>query len=161
MKTTFYTAEHIASVRRKNRIWNLVFTLVCLTGLGLCVFFCVNTNVLNAQRMEWYAIGTFTLTGWIGITLVSAVLRYNRALILHEERILAAGGSRVLRGRLQLEKRSVQIPGGLSVRRVSLDAPEGQTRVHVAEVFAKQLTPFAGKELGLLVSQGFVTGVEP
>ena len=157
----FYTAEHIAALKRKNRIWNLVFTLVCLTGLGLCVFFCVNTNVLNAQRMEWYAIGTFTLTGWIGMTLVNAVLRYHKALYLHEERILNGGEGKPVRGRLALDRRPVQIPGGLLVRSCRLETPEGTQRLHVVESFARQLQrAAAGGELGLLVNQGFVTGVE-
>ena len=51
MKASFYRAEHIAALKRKNRIWNAVFAFVCAATLGLCVFFALRRNTLNAARM--------------------------------------------------------------------------------------------------------------
>ena len=162
MKTCFYTAEHIAAVKRKNRIGNGIFVLLWALALGLCVSFCLRANVLNASRMELCAVLTFTLAGWIGITLTNAVLRYNRALYRHEERLLGEGQERKLRGRLRLEKKAAQIPGGLTVRSLRLETEEGELRLHVAEIFARELErAAAGGELTVYVRQGFVTGYAP
>ena len=46
----FYRAEHLAALKRKNKIWNAALVLIGLAAMGLCVFFCLRTNTRNASR---------------------------------------------------------------------------------------------------------------
>ena len=163
MKTSFYSAAILAAYEKKNRIGKLVLAALCLAALGAIVFFCLQTNTLNAPRMERYATLTFLLTGWIGITIHGALLRYDRALAAHIGRILAAQGEeRSVRGRVTVENKSAAIPGSIDVRRVQIKTADGTERAYVAAPFAAALekAATAERETTLFLVGGYVTGVE-
>ena len=162
MNTSFYRAEHIAALRRKNRIWNAVFVLVCLATLGLLVSFILRRDTLNASRMEWYATASLTLGGWAAIAIWDCALRYNRALREHEERILSSEeDERVVRGLVTLDKKRVHISRSIDVRGVRVQTAEGPARALVNAACAKELERLAAQgELTLRVVEGYVTEVE-
>lgn len=162
MNTSFYRAEHIAALRRKNRIWNAVFVLVCLATLGLLVSFILRRDTLNASRMEWYATSALTLGGWAAIAIWDCALRYNRALCEHEERILSSEeDERVVRGHVTLDKKRVHISRSIDVRGVRVRTEEGAVRLLVSGVFSGALEKAAAQgELTLHAKEGYVTGVE-
>lgn len=166
MKTTFYRAEHAAALKRKNRIAKALLALVAAGAAGLIALFCLRTNTLNAPRMELYATLTLLLAGWIDITLSVAVLRYDRALCGHIERILASQEEgRWIRGRVTAEKKRVSIPGSIEVRRLRIETAEGAERAYVCTRYASELDKALaetddGGERTLLLIQGFAAGVE-
>ena len=167
MKRLLYRAEHLAALKRKNKIWTAALVLLGLAAMGLCVFFCLRTNTRNAPRMELYTTAVFTLAGWIGITVLNAVLRYNRALYTHEARILAAAGEeRLVRGRVTLERKTTHITGSIDVRRVRIETANGTERAYLNAPFAAALgralaeAADENEELTLLLIQGYVAGVE-
>ncbi len=162
MNTSFYRAEHIAALRRKNRIWNAVFVLVCLATLGLLVSFILRRDTLNASRMEWYATSALTLGGWAAIAIWDCALRYNRALCEHEERILSSEeDERVVRGHVTLDKKRVHISRSIDVRGVRVQTTEGPVRLLVNEACAAALAKEAAQgELTVRAREGYVTEVE-
>ena len=163
MKTCFYRAEHLAALERKNRIWKLVVALVWAATLGLCVFFVLRRDTLNAARMERYATAALTLGGWIAIALNDCALRYGRALREHEARILSSEEEpRELRGIVTLEKKRVHISRSIDVRGVRVQTAEGPVRLLVNDANAAALQKAAARgELTVRAREGYVTEVEP
>ena len=162
MKIAFYRAEHVAALERKNRIWRAVHALVWVAALGLCVFFALRRNTLNASRMELYATAALTLGGWIAITIRDCALRYGRALLEHERRILSSGeDERVLRGAVTLDKKRVHIARSIDVRGVRVQTAGEAVHLLVNDAFAAALRREAAQgELTLHAKEGYVTEVE-
>ena len=162
MKASFYRAEHIAALKRKNRIWNAVFALVCAATLGLCVFFALRRNTLNAARMELCATAALTVGGWVAITIRDCAIRYGRALCEHEERIFASGEEgREVRGLVTLDKKRVHISRGIDVRGVRVQTAAGVVRLLVNDACTPALEKAAAQgELTVRAREGYVTEVE-
>jgi hypothetical protein len=162
MKTSFYRAEHIAALERKNRIWRAVLALVCAATLGVCLCFILRRNTLNAARMEFYATAAMTVGGWIAITIRECALRYGRALREHEARILASEEEpRELRGLVTLDKKTVHVSRSIDVRGVRVKTEDGAVRLLVNAAHAKALEKAAAQgELTLRSVEGYITEVE-
>ena len=162
MKTVFYRAEHIAALKRKSRIWGVVFALICALTLGLTVYFAACRTTLNASRMEWLATAAFAGGGCVAIAVREGALRYLRALREHEERILASEESaREVRGAVTLEKKTVPISRSIEVRGVRVQTAEGSVRLLVNAAHARELERAAAQgELSVRAVEGFVTEVE-
>ena len=162
MKTVFYRAEHIAALKRKNRIWTGVFALVCALTLGLVIYCAAARTTLNASRMELAATAGAVLGGWIAIAVRDCAVRYLRALREHEERILASEEYvREVRGLVTLEKKSVPIARSIDVRGVRVQSAEGPVRLLINAAWAKELEKAAAQgELTVRAVEGYVTEVE-
>ncbi len=162
MNTSFYRAEHLAALKRKNRIWKIVDALIWLLTLGLCLYFILRRDTLNAARMEFRATVSLVLGGWLAIAVWDCALRYLRALREHEERILASEEEeRVVRGSVTLDRKSVHISRSIDVRGVRVKTEEGSVRLLVNSAFAKALGEAAAQgELTLHAKEGYVTEVE-
>ena len=162
MKTVFYCAEHIAALKRKNRIWNAVFAIVCALTLAAVVFFVLRRNTLNAKRMEFLATVALTAGGWIAITIRECAVRYFRALYEHEQRILASEEEvREVRGTVTLDKKSVHISRSIDVRGVRVMTEVGAVRLLANAAYARMLEKAAAQgELSLRAVEGYVTEVE-
>ena len=162
MKTQLYSAAHAAALKEKNKKWNLVFVLICVLTLGAVVFCALRRSTLNAARMELCATAAMTLGGWIAIAVEDCVLRANRVLREHEERILSSDEPvRELHGAVTLEKRGVRIARSIDVRGLRVQTAEGTERLLVNNAFAETLAREAAQgELTLRAVEGFVTEVE-
>ena len=162
MKIEFYRAEHLAALKKKEKLWRAAFVLVC-TASALAVAFCaLSRTTLNAARMELYATGALTVGGWIAITIREAALRYLRALRGHEERILSSEAEeRRLRGLVTLEKKRVHVSGSIDVRGVRVQTPGGAVRLLVNDAYAGALKKAAAQgELSLTAVEGYITEAE-
>ena len=162
MKAVFYSAEHIAALKRKSKIWSVVFALVCALTLGLTVYFAASRTTLNASRMEWLATAALAGGGCVAIAVRDCALRYLRALREHEERILASEEYvREVRGLVTLEKKSVPITHSIEVRGVRVQTAEGSVRLLVNAAHARELERAAAQgELTVRAVEGYVTEVE-
>ena len=162
MKTVFYCAENIAALKRKSKIWGVVFALVCALTLGLTVFFAASRTTLNASRMEWLATAALAGGGCVAIAVRDCALRYLRARREHEERILASEEyAREFRGAVTLEKKTVPILRSIEVRGVRVQTADGPVRLLVNAAHAKELKRAAAQgELTVRSVEGYVTEVE-
>ena len=162
MKTVFYCAEHIAALKRKNRIWRAVFFLVCALTLGFVVYCAAGRTTLNASRMEIWATAALTGGGWLAIAIRDCALRHFRAMWEHEERILASEEpARDVRGLVTLEKKTVLISRSIDVRGVRVQTTDGPVRLLINSAYAKELKSLAAPgELTLRSVEGYVTEVE-
>ena len=145
MKTVFYRAEHVAALKRKNRIWTAVFALVCVLTLAAFLCFVLKRNTLNAKRMEFLATAVLAIGGWIAIAVRDCAVRYLRALREHEERILtSAEPVREERGRVTIEKKSVPIARSIDVKGVRVQTAERPVRLLINAAFSGLGTVMGG-----------------
>lgn len=162
MKTVFYRAEHIAALKRKNKIWRVVFLLACALTLALVVCFAACRTTLNASRMELFATAALTGGGWIAIAIRDCALRHFRTMWEHEERILLSEEEpRTLHGLVTLDKKRVHIPRSIDVRGVRVENDDGTVRLLINSEYAAALEREAAQgELTLRAVEGYVTEVE-
>lgn len=162
MKTVFYRAEQLAALRRKNRIWTVIHALVWLAALGLCLSFMLRRTTLNAGEMQLRSTLALLFGGWAAITVGQCAARYTRALLAHEERILASGEEpRIVSGSVTLEKKPVHVPRSIDVLGVRVRNAEGGARLLVCCEFAGALRKAAARgDVTLHAVEGYITEVE-
>ena len=140
-------------MRERIAVWGLG----ALT-LGLCVLFCCLTTTRNAGRMELYTLVTSCLGGWIVIYLRLFGLQES----LHERehaRYLMRGERRELRGKLGITKERMRIKNSIRFRILTLEEDGKIQRLKVNETRVRDLKPFEGQSVTLVLSGGYVAGI--
>lgn len=154
----FYLPEDLSRLKQKEkreRVW--VWALAGLT-LALCVLFCCLTNTANAGRMETATLITSCIGGWLviyGRVFGVQEARYERE---HAAYLIGAEQTSV-RGKLTVTKDRLRIRGSIRIRNLLLEDGKTTRRLKVNENKVRDLRPFDGKTVTLILAGGYVAGI--
>ena len=154
----FYRPEDLIRLKTKRKRERVTVWALAGVTLVVCVLFCCLTTTRNAQRMELATLITSCLGGWLVIyrrVFGLQAARYEQehaAYLLESERT-------TLRGRLQITKERLRIKNSIRIRILLLDDGEETRRLKVNETRVRDLKPYEGKLVTLVLSGGYVAGI--
>lgn len=139
MKTIeLYKPEDLSRLTKKRKIRRVLLLTLTAIALGVCVLLCAQVTTRNAARMQLAVILVSTLSGWVLIALRHKLLVVARREAEHASHMLA--GPREKRtGTLCLTEDTVQIPGSVRIRRLTLQEGKESRRISVNATKLKAL----------------------
>ena len=153
-----YGPEDLNRLERKI-VWErvLVWGIAALT-LGLCVLFCCLTTTRNAGKMELYTLITSCLGGWLVIYLRVFGLLETKHEREHVRYLLRAERSEV-RGKLGITRERMRIKNSIRFRVLTLEDGGKTQRLKINETLVRELKPYDGQTVTLVISGGYVAGI--
>ena len=159
--TFLYDRETLEGRRKRIRRRRIAAGAVALVTLAVCIFFCAITNTANAEAMERAAVIASSLGGAVVILMHVFLIRDEKALADHEQRILGEAKTQTA-GTVQVGDVPRSIPRSISVVPVLVDTGEKQEHLQVEASRAKVLRDAAagGALLQVEKAQSYISGYE-
>jgi len=155
--TRLYTLKEAKRWKQRAALMLALATGLVALALIVCIALCTQVNTGNAQSLLSATITLFTLAGWTAILLGYFGYLPARAQAEHIGG-MTTGTEEELEGVLTLLPETFRIPKSVTVRRATLDTPQGPVSLSVSAALSRQLP--TGVPLRVLTVRRFVAGYE-
>ncbi|MGX8699640.1 MAG: hypothetical protein ACSW8F_06880 [bacterium] len=155
-KHELFSPAEYERLKKQKTLWTLAAALVALGALVFCVLCCLGADTLHAAEMEKRAILASGLSGCVVIYILTWQVTPLRRELTHT-RLMLEGEREAVTGLAVVGPEKIYIPGGVVIRRVTVETGGTRRRLSINARKAKRLP--AGR-LTLYAVSGFIAAYE-